>query len=39
MDEILTDKPLFIVFTKSDKQKYINISQLEQALDLFIIKT
>jgi len=38
VDESLTDKPLLIVFTKSDKQKYINMSQLEQALDLFIIQ-
>jgi small GTP-binding protein len=38
MDENLTDKPLLIVFTKSDKRKYINMSQLEQALDLFIIQ-
>jgi small GTP-binding protein len=37
-DESLTDKPLLIVFTKSDKRKHINISQLEQALDLFMIQ-
>ena len=38
MDECLTDKPLLIVFTKSDKQKNININQLEQTLDLFMIQ-
>jgi GTPase SAR1 family protein len=38
MDESLTNKPLLIVFTKSDKQKNINIHQLEQALDLFLIE-
>jgi small GTP-binding protein len=37
-DENLTDKPLLIVFTKSDKWKNKNISQLEQALDLFMIQ-
>jgi small GTP-binding protein len=38
VDESLTDKPLLIVFTKSDKQKNININQLEQTLDLFMIQ-
>ena len=38
IDENLNNKPLLIVFTKSDKQKHINISQLELALDLCIIK-
>ncbi len=38
MDESLTNKPLLIVFTKSDQQKHINIHQLEQALDLFLIE-
>lgn len=37
-DENLINKPLLIVFTKSDKQKNINIRQLEQALDLFSIQ-
>jgi small GTP-binding protein len=37
-DESLVDKPLLIVFTKSDKRKHINISQLEQALDLSMIQ-
>ncbi|CAF3476559.1 unnamed protein product [Rotaria socialis] len=37
-DESIIDKPLFVVFTKSDKRKNININQLEQALDLFMIK-
>src|SRR5690349_9626579 len=38
MDENLTNKPLLIVFTKSDKRKNININQLEQVLDLFMIQ-
>lgn len=38
MDESLIDKPLLIVFTKSDKQKNININQLEQTLDLSMIR-
>ncbi|CAF2495970.1 unnamed protein product [Rotaria sp. Silwood2] len=37
-DENLINKPLLIVFTKSDKRKNRNINQLEQALDLFMIQ-
>ncbi|CAF3478518.1 unnamed protein product [Rotaria sp. Silwood1] len=37
-DESLINKPLLIVFTKSDKRKKRNINQLEQALDLFMIQ-
>jgi small GTP-binding protein len=37
-DQSLVDKPLLIVFTKSDKRKNININQLEQALALSMIQ-
>lgn len=37
-DENLVDKPLLIVFTKSDKQKIINLLELERELDLLFIK-
>ena len=37
-DGNLKNKPLLIVFTKSDKRKNRNTSQLEQALNLFLIQ-
>ena len=37
IDESLINKPLLIVFTKSDKINNINMHQLEQALDLSLI--
>ncbi|UJR25014.1 hypothetical protein I4U23_006375 [Adineta vaga] len=37
-DENLIDKPLLIVFTKSDRGNKLHMNQLEQALDLSMIK-
>ncbi|CAF1020944.1 unnamed protein product [Adineta steineri] len=37
-DESLLNKPLLIVFTKSDKRKNINVTQLEQILNLSMIQ-
>ncbi|CAF0828020.1 unnamed protein product [Adineta ricciae] len=38
VDENLINKPLLVIFTKSDRENKLSIDQLEQTLDLSVIK-